>query len=169
MAPYYVGVSIYGRNNIAITGKIASTPGRRFSDEINGNTDEVLRLEGCRYIQLGTNAIIGQTQSGAVRKSGIVFMSREEEANEERQQRVMAVRASEKHQAAIYADNWLLSGVVTLLPRQPFDAILTGATGGHYFLPVTSARAVYSLDPKVVVEASLILLNKVSIMSGWLL
>jgi hypothetical protein len=164
-----VGVTLYGQNNVYIVGSMASTPGRRFSDDINSNTEEVFRLQGCRYVQLGTKTTIGQAQTGVVRKRGIVFISRDDETTTERQMRVMAVRASEKHQAAIYADNWLLSGIVTLLPRQQFDVVLTAPTTGQHFLPVTAARAVYSPDPRVVVEAAFILLNRSSIISGWLL
>lgn len=153
-----IRVAVFDQSPVAIFGAINLDPIKRFSDEINNNLD-IVYLEEAQFVLAGANNVVmGEARTGLIRKSNAVLINREPERLEERGQRSFRPRAIEKRQVSILAGNWMVTGVITLPPRQPVETIIAPPSVGYRFLPVTSASAVYALNPQLVVRGGVVLL-----------
>jgi hypothetical protein len=152
-----IKIVAFNQSPVAVFGSMVVDGLKRFSDEINNNQDTI-QLEDTQYIVIGTNTVMGQASVGIIRKSNVVFINREPETSKEKDDRPFKARAVDRQQVSILAGDWLVSGVISLPPKQPLELTIAPPSIGFRFLPVTSANAVYIPNPNMVVNGGVVLL-----------
>jgi hypothetical protein len=160
-----VKVSAFGHGPLAISGIITIDILKRFSDEIN-NGHDYLDLDDLQYVPLDDATVLGQAGTGLVRKCNIVFIKREPETDEEKYFRPVHLRTVERHHVSMLAGNWLITGVLSLVQKQPMELAIAPPVVGYRFLPVISAQAVYVPHPTLAVNGGdVMLVNRAYISS----
>jgi hypothetical protein len=147
-----IRVDAFGQSPVAILGYIPIDTHRRFSDEINTN-QESITLQDAMYLNLNTAPEpprkLAEAKNAALHKRNLVMIRREAETEEEKEFRPMLTRTLDKAQVDLLAGNWLISGVVSMAPRQPVSQAIAAVTSPLLFLPVTSAKAMFTPNPKI--------------------